>query len=382
MLIKLMIFLFPIVLLSQSISSLSGSIAHDSTLVINGSSFGSKSQAAPVAWDNLEDGSANTTATVGTWGSVGYPSEIVSASTNEQRSVNSTYNLYADVPGNGNEYAAFRMSSGGAAKWFIQYWFLVGDNWDFEDGNIKIMRLWASSTSNLRVQGPINAVDVVVETSDQSHGGYDDTGCDGGGWVPVTSSYNTVDDALGHTCSGETLPGSVHWRNYESDIDDGEWHCFQWEYAEGSAANGVLRWWFDGTLIFDHDDITTGNTNKYPFIVGWYMSNSSDGNGDFYLVDAYIDNTWARVEIGDNQIYNNCSHREIQIPTAWSSSEITVTINQGTFAAEETAYLFVVDSDGDVSSGYEIEIGGTASGSGSSASQKKTDVSSVTEESN
>ena len=152
--------------------------------------------------------------------------------------------------------------------WFIQYWVYVGSDWSWEDGNIKILRLWNSSSSNLRVQGPINNVDVVVETSDMSHGGYS-SNCSSGGWTPVTSSFNTANEALGHGCSGEILPGSVGWSNYRNDIKDGEWHLFQWEYKSGSGDSGVLRWWVDGKLIFDHSDINTGNNAKQPFIVGW-----------------------------------------------------------------------------------------------------------------
>jgi hypothetical protein len=57
--------------------------------------------------------------------------------------------------------------------------------------------------------------------------------------------------------------------------------------------------------------------------------------------------------IGDAAIFSQCTHREIQIPTAWSDTEITVTFNQGSFTDYETCYLFVVDSDGTASAGYE-----------------------------
>ena len=45
------------------------------------------------------------------------------------------------------------------------------------------------------------------------------------------------------------------------------------------------------------------------------------------------------------------------IPTAWSSDEITATFNSGTFNENDTVYLFVIDSDGVASDGYEITIG-------------------------
>jgi len=66
------------------------------------------------------------------------------------------------------------------------------------------------------------------------------------------------------------------------------------------------------------------------------------------------------VEIGDAATWSNCDHKEIQIPTSWSSSSIGIDVNTGSFS-NGTAYLYVVDSSGDVnSSGYEITIGGGA----------------------
>lgn len=82
------------------------------------------------------------------------------------------------------------------------------------------------------------------------------------------------------------------------------------------------------------------------------------GSFEVYLDDIYIDNTRARVEIGDTAFWGNNTHREVQIPTTWSSDSITVTINQGSFNNGDTAYLFVVDENGEVNTnGYPITIG-------------------------
>lgn len=75
-----------------------------------------------------------------------------------------------------------------------------------------------------------------------------------------------------------------------------------------------------------------------------------------YWDDVYIDNSWARVEIGDQQIYDECTHREMQIPTSWSNNSIEISINQGAFQDGGMVYLFVVDEDGTPSEGYPIKI--------------------------
>ena len=66
----------------------------------------------------------------------------------------------------------------------------------------------------------------------------------------------------------------------------------------------------------------------------------------------------ARVEIGDSPDWSACRHREIQVASSWSDGSIKITVNQGSFQAVETAYLFVVDSEGNVNpTGFPIVIG-------------------------
>ncbi len=97
--------------------------------------------------------------------------------------------------------------------------------------------------------------------------------------------------------------------------------------------------------------------------LGYYNSFFSSGTscpdtGEAYawFDDLYIDRTQARIEIGDNQVYEDCSHREIQIPTAWSTTEIKFTTNKGSFSNGQTVYIFVVDENGVASAGVPVTI--------------------------
>jgi len=76
-----------------------------------------------------------------------------------------------------------------------------------------------------------------------------------------------------------------------------------------------------------------------------------------HVSEMYFDTTRARVEVGDATVFEDCTHREIQLPTSWTDAQITFDTNLGTFADAETAYVFVVNSGGDVTDGYEITIG-------------------------
>lgn len=78
-----------------------------------------------------------------------------------------------------------------------------------------------------------------------------------------------------------------------------------------------------------------------------------DSSYRYWADDVYVDTTWARVMVGNASTLASSTHREIQIPTTWITTSISVVWNQGTFEDYETVYLFVVDSDGNVSDGYE-----------------------------
>ena len=79
--------------------------------------------------------------------------------------------------------------------------------------------------------------------------------------------------------------------------------------------------------------------------------------GSILLDQVYLDNTQAHVFISDKSnitnwlTYSSTAHNEVQVASAWSNSSITITLNQGTFTQGTTAYLYVVDSNGNISRG-------------------------------
>jgi hypothetical protein len=95
------------------------------------------------------------------------------------------------------------------------------------------------------------------------------------------------------------------------------------------------------------------------------FQNMFDSNGSapavekarFYFDDIYLQfGTQARVELGDRSRYQDCSRLEIQEPTSWSSSSISIRLNRGAFPAGSTAYLFVVREDGTASAGSAVAL--------------------------
>ena len=52
----------------------------------------------------------------------------------------------------------------------------------------------------------------------------------------------------------------------------------------------------------------------------------------------------------DSPTWSGATHKEVQLPLAWSSTSITVQLNRGSFASLAGKYLYVVDADGKVNS--------------------------------
>ena len=146
--------------------------------------------------------------------------------------------------------------------------------------------------------------------------------------------------------------------------------CAEWTrieyYAVASdvgVSNGAfyMRYTTPGGIItpYNKSSIRTyGNSNRWRYLhFGHYWGNGFSAAGA-YFDDVFVQyGTQARVEIGDKSTWVACTYREIQIPTAWSDGSVTVTVNKGSFGNCETAYLYVIDENGNVNAnGIPVKI--------------------------
>jgi hypothetical protein len=132
--------------------------------------------------------------------------------------------------------------------------------------------------------------------------------------------------------------------------------------STGQAADGTMRFSIDNVVLVNEtsaiNQIDAASSGWETVAFGDFLGHSeSPGTSDSYWDDVYVDYTQARVEIGNSIVFNECTHREIQIPSAWADNSITVTFNQGSFNVGDSVYLFVVDSTGSASSGFQLTIG-------------------------
>lgn len=150
----------------------------------------------------------------------------------------------------------------------------------------------------------------------------------------------------------------------------------QWARVErgmlmGTQSGGDGLTWASGNLVElgrMEGTFFTGGDEFNHFYVGNYFQ--SPACLQAYWSEIYADTTLARVEIGDNAVWSSCTHREMQVPFFWAADgdSIGIELNQGTFENASTAYVFVVDRNGDYSTGYQVTWGGAA-GYGGTASE-------------
>ena len=313
----------------------------ESTTTISGSGFG-VGGTTNITWDNFEDGAVNTTATVGTWGSVnalGASSQSRHSNSHYAAHHNFTRDATAGVRG---------INSVLGQKWFIQYWVKL-DSFDWGTGlygsnsqhlsNIKFLRLWnpGSITENF-----YTAFD----------------------WSLNGNSVSYPENVQGATMNYYDSPFS------KSSLSDNQWHLLQFEFIDSSSpgsADAVFKVWHNGQLVENRTGFVGRTTSdlKRPFFIGFYSAwgpNTALGEttrepNDYYMDDVYAAPTLARVELGNASTYDACTHREIQVPSAWSDTSITITPDKGSFSDSDNAYLFVVNADGVPSAGYELTGG-------------------------
>lgn len=90
----------------------------------------------------------------------------------------------------------------------------------------------------------------------------------------------------------------------------------------------------------------------------YYGNVTGTRNAQMYMDDIYMSDTRARIEVCSESTWAARQHCEIQIPTEWAAGYITATVNRGSFAANASAYLYVVDSTGTANAtGYPITFG-------------------------
>ena len=338
---------------AQSITGVTGSVVDGEQITILGGPFGTKGNAAPVIFTDFNEGIAETAVdsleSVHGWRSWGAgdddPARYSNEALRDSEGMNCRF-IYPD-----------RISGSGLSDDMVQ------DGLDIDAGDRVYLSMYIWSTyTGCQVEG-VDPQQWKIFRFSHGNNGYPALVFlwHGAGLTPPGTSkvFSYQGSGGGGEDEARYLPG-------ETPAPIETWWHFEIEAQVSSGpgqSDGVSRAWYNGELRVDESDWTYLHPDDDPNDVwNWIMIGQYIQRPPWeYVVrydDVYIDKSWARVVLADSPNWNNSTHRELQIPTSWNSNAISVTVNSGTFQPGQTAYLFVVDPDGQRIGGEEVVIGG------------------------
>jgi|WetSurMetagenome_2_1015567.scaffolds.fasta_scaffold00064_29 hypothetical protein len=319
-----------------SISGYSGTVEHGQIITVNGSNFGVKNPVTPALWDTVSYSELRN-------------GDAVPVGKN---------NLWPETAGG---KAVFYKTSNPRGKWTAHYsneWstnqykkaaiggFIVSE----VSTSKKLYITWWNYVSGDPTVGNTNASNKWIRLICQ------------GGWGTVGEGYIIWEPRMSHakavTAEGINMVAGA-WHDWGGSYP--AWNRMEVFVDSTSATNSpIYKLWTNGTQVASYASSTAqkwviqqiGN-------IGFDGSNSAAAlqpTVDFGEI--YADNTPARVEICSGSTWATRSHCEIQIPTTqWIDGRLKIQVNQGSFANDAKAYLYVVDSKGIASKGKKIRFG-------------------------
>lgn len=320
---------------APAVTNVSGTIIHGQNIIISGSSFGVKNPAAPIRWVDFENGIIGNRVTE--LNNFGTSNIHPSYDSDQGRGAHSTKACLHDFLTN-NQYGAY-LGLGNISTYgntfFVSFY-----------GRVNVIL----PTDNYKIFG--------LRTG-ASFG-------DSGNPQLRLDLHPSVNDGQFNMASSLGSPIFNQWGM--TDISSNMWGKYEFYISSGDlgVSNGFAYYWYNGALRTSMTGLLVRDSSSVfnnIYIQNFYRTDKSIGGGNAraWTDDVYIDNTSARIVLCDNNIYDSASFCELQIPSAWSDSSITATINSGNFPDTGTAYLFVFDADNNHNAtGYPVTLGGTA----------------------
>ncbi len=295
---------------APSVSQASGTFSNGNTITVTGSNFGTKSSSGPLVYaDNFENGSVGSKvltakATVGQWqDGAGYDVGVYAS---DQAHAGSKS---VKLSTKGGVYNMSVNQNGTFPVVYMDWWVRV-HQYDNASRNWKPYRLYgAGDTMQTNAVVMCNGTGMSVETG--SGGG--SFWWEGGGFA------------------------NNQWQHYQVLLKAS---------SSAGSADGVVKQYVNGKLVSDHSGVVTrSSTSQWSQIrIGHYWASDgvpecgANGGADIYLDNVYVDTTWAHVELGNASTYAGSTVREIQVPTSWSSTQVSFNVNTGSFASGAQAY--------------------------------------------
>jgi len=344
-----LVVLFPLVVFSApSITGVTGTVSHGNSVTIAGSGFEAKSAAAPTLWDDCSGTNIKTLWDNFLYGPTGYtncdsgtmnplayrtPAEVGRSvalpHSHITKYMSGSQSCLVTEDGNDVMPWIYTDISGSTAYTYISWYRRLDPNWVWGDGDKNFKDFaWCDTLNSTPYSCNLYLSHYGPEAPNYEGSWYSNTAL-----TPVTN--------LAH----ERL--ETKWVKTEIIA---YWH----------SSTGYIKVYEDGTLKMHETGATWSGDGPQCLSIEGFFRTPNDNNWR-YMADIYIDYTLQHVLIGNaNTLAGSTTIRAVQIPSAWSDTSITATINQDAFADSATAYLYVVDTTGTANTnGYEITFGGS-----------------------
>lgn len=314
---------------APSISGVSGSLTHGQSVTIQGSGFGTKSPATPLLWDDFSRGTTGQPLSTGTASPWTTQAECVNNYSNSMSYGKSSLSAAQEMRANAPCWTrTTRGVLGNQEQIFLAYHYYA---------------VPGSSGTHTKM-ARVGSNDDVHNTPNS-------------GYTAFSPDYWYIfGNSHGETAIVRVPAIAGQW------VRDDTWSVL----GHDNTADGTIGIWRDGKQQAYRTDVVTKNSDSsssfYNQVFLPYYTESASRT--VYVGDIYIDNTLSRVEVCTGSTWSNRGSCEIQIPTAWNSDGINVTVkvNQGAFANSSSKYLYIVDSTGAANSnGHAVTFGTSSS---------------------
>jgi hypothetical protein len=304
-------------------TAVSGSVSDGGSVTISGSGFGG-GYSTPLLWENFDApaGSASqlgplTTPTIGSW-VLAYRPTPVRTTAKAHSGTQSLYSAY----NSGLQWSSITVALPPADRLYQSFWFWWKSAGTM--GQLKLAQVHGSSGRGDFAPGIMTMASTTTW------------------WFSYISTESGAND-LATRASYPTAPSPGSWHHFEMSLQ---------RSSSGGSADGSVAISIDGKSVYSKQHVVTRESSAYDWNETSFFHGVTNMGAatDVYVDDAYVNTTWARVVIGNAPTYSAVTQTELQPVSSWSDGSIRVTLNRGSLANFDNAYLYVFDSNGAVNS--------------------------------